>query len=44
MAEEEIEEKVIIAGTDSLNFGRKEAHDADIILLKMLLKEDENYE
>lgn len=38
VAREQIQEKVIIADSDSLNFGRKQAHNKDIEILKELLK------
>lgn len=40
LANELINERVIIADSDSLNFGRKEAHDFDINILQDLLKEE----
>ena len=38
IANELIEEKIIIADSDSLNFGRKQAHGKDIEELKILLE------
>ena len=37
LANELIEHKVVIADSDSLNYGRKEAHDYDIAILQVLL-------
>ena len=37
LAKEQIEEKIIIADTDSLNYGRAEAHDKDIQVLQELM-------
>lgn len=39
IAENEIEEKIIIADSDSLNFGRKQAHGKDVEILKEILGE-----
>lgn len=39
IAENEIEEKIIIADSDSLNFGRKQAHGKDGEILKEILGE-----
>ena len=39
LANECIEEKIIIADSDSLNMGRKQAHNYDIELIKELLEE-----
>lgn len=39
IANELIEARIIIADSDSLNFGRKQAHRKDIEELKMLLEE-----
>ena len=41
LANDSIEERVVIADSDSLNFGRKQAHNYDIELIKELL-EDKN--
>lgn len=38
IAKELIEEKVVIADSDSLNYGRAEAHDKDIQVLEELLE------
>lgn len=38
IAKELIEERVVIADSDSLNYGRAEAHDKDIQVLEELLK------
>lgn len=38
IAKELIEEKVVIADSDSLNYGRAEAHDKDIQVLQELLE------
>ena len=40
IAKEEIEERIVIADTSSLNYGRKQAHDADLYHLKELLGEE----
>ncbi len=40
LANECIEESIVVADSDSLNFGRKQAHNYDIELLQELLKED----
>lgn len=39
IAEEQIESKIIIADSDSLNFGRKQAHGKDIELIEKLLED-----
>lgn len=39
IAEEQIESKIIIADSDSLNFGRKQAHGKDIELIERLLED-----
>lgn len=39
IAEEQIESKIIIAHNDSLNFGRKQAHEKDIELIEKLLED-----
>ena len=39
LAKELIEERVVIADSDSLNYGRAEAHDKDIQVLQELLEE-----
>lgn len=39
LAKEQIEERVVIADSDSLNYGRAEAHDKDIQVLQKLLEE-----
>ena len=39
LAKEQIEERVVIADSDSLNYGRAEAHDKDIQVLQELLEE-----
>lgn len=39
IAENQIEEKIIFADSDNLNFGRKQAHGKDIEVLKELLEE-----
>lgn len=39
LAREDIEERVIIADSDSLNYGRAEAHDKDIQVLQELLED-----
>lgn len=39
IAEEQIESKIIIANSDSLNFGRKQAHGKDIELIEKLLED-----
>lgn len=39
IAEEQIESKNIIADSDSLNFGRKQAHGKDIELIEKLLED-----
>ena len=41
IAKELIEERVVIADSDSLNYGRAEAHDKDIQVLEELLKKGE---
>jgi transcriptional regulator CtsR len=40
MAKEEINVKILIADSNSLNYGREEAHNADIYHLKQLLEEE----
>ena len=39
LAKELIEHKIVVANSDSLNYGRAEAHDKDIQVLKELLGE-----
>lgn len=39
LAKELIEHKIVVADSDSLNYGRSEAHDKDIQVLKELLGE-----
>ena len=39
LAKEQIEERVVIADSDSLNYGRADAHDKDIQVLQKLLEE-----
>lgn len=39
MAKEEITERVLVADTNSLNYGRMEAHNADIYHLKEIIGE-----
>lgn len=39
LAKEQIERRIVIADSDSLNFGRAEAHDKDIQVLQELLEE-----
>ena len=41
-ANKQITERIVIADSNSLNYGRKEAHDADICLLKDILQLDRN--
>lgn len=39
LAKDSIEERIVIADSDSLNYGRKEAHEKDIEVLQELLEE-----
>lgn len=40
LARDSIEEKIVIADSDSLNYGRKEAHEKDIEVLQSLLEKE----
>ena len=40
LARDSIEERIVIADSDSLNYGRKEAHEKDIEVLQSLLEKE----
>ncbi len=40
LARDRIQEKIVIADSDSLNYGRKEAHEKDIEVLQSLLEKE----
>lgn len=41
IAKEEIRETALVADTNSLNYGRKQAHDADLYHLKLIIGESD---